>query len=57
MKQEEMRLKYDVRPQENGDIELTCLDCGAEYRIPKADVDMIKRERIVIVCDACPDMK
>lgn len=57
MNKEEMRIKYDVRPQTNGDIELTCLDCGAEYTIPKADVEMIKKERIVIVCDACQDME
>lgn len=50
-----MRVKYDFKHFENGDAGLKCRDCGMEYRIPKADLEMIKKERIIIVCDNCTD--
>ena len=50
---EGMRVKYDFKMFENGDVGLKCRDCGMEYIIPKADIEMIRKENIIIVCDNC----
>ena len=52
---EQTRVKYDFKVYDNEDVGLRCRDCGSEYRIPKADMEMIKAENMVIVCDNCTD--